>query len=178
MFTYTPHQLVVDPYTKYTEIRHAHDSVCLIAEGQQYHIQHGQVYDGGIGAPIPLDDLPTWFWDRVRALTPEARRSCGFVLPEEEVHTAADLPADLVAQISALPEHIRAELLQGSSRMPEKAPKTSDEGSDPSVPSDGLKNDPRASQPKMWTCESCGLEIPLAKKGVHLARLARLKRCA
>jgi hypothetical protein len=194
-FTWLPHELVVDPLTKVVSIAQRHDSICLMHGGQQFHIQHGQVFEEGAGAPLKRDDLPGWFWDQVRALTPLARQSCGFVLPEEELTSADQLPLDLVEQIRALPEHIRTQLLGqalGASRIDEKAPETSDEGSDTSLEPDSLTIDPEVSRkgtevsrkgtepprPQTWPCPECQREVPLAHKGVHIARFTRNGKCS
>jgi len=114
-FTFRPHEHVVDPYTKFTEVAHRHDYISVMNGGQTFYIQHGQVYESGAGLPLAEEALPSWFWDQVEALTPEAKYACGFL------RKAADLPSDFLRQFETLPPEIRAQLVQQYS--PAQAPR-------------------------------------------------------
>lgn len=165
MFTFRPHEHITDPNNNTVQVRHLHDYVCLYNEGLRYFIQHGTVYANG-GVSIPREGLPDWFWEQVRALTPETRRSCEFLLPEDEPVLRPQ--PSLRSQLQSLSDQERLEILQAF------APSVAQESTPmPTQPKSPTVHTPRPP----WVCDNCGDSMETRLKGVHLARLKRLGRC-
>lgn len=196
---FKPHTITTDPTTGAQAVHQHSNFVMLSNAGLRLYVQHGEVYNGG-NDPLPQADLPTWFWDSFRKLTPSARKACGLELPEDEIKSVDQLPVALLELLKSVPEHLKAQLLGTEApRMPqvETSPtgqynhESSDSGhvvDDPGASrptykpsltdlvSDGLKNE--VSPPKDWVCDECGEATTLRRKGVHKAGHARAAKRA
>jgi hypothetical protein len=106
-----------------------------------------------------LPEVPSWFWDEARGMTPLARQEVGLVLPEEQ----------------ATPKRL--------TRIDEDETSDDDEG-EALLPLPTLvKNDPGAStgHPDVvtgWECPDCGQSVAKSVKGVHIARHRRAQKRA
>lgn len=142
----------------------------------KYYVQRGVIYDGG-GRPVPFEEAPAWVLEEYRKTSRETRQAVGLKLPEDILQEREATIAEMLQQWENLPEELRAriaqQILPEASRIDEKAPKISSEYDSMSLPSDGLKNDPRASRPKTWVCDECTQEVLLAHKGVHIGKHRR-----
>ena len=181
-FTYRPHELSVDPLTHVVACLQLHDSICLMNGQEQFNIQHGQVFYQGAGNPVPKDELPGWFWEQCRALTPQARKSCGFTLPEDEVHTVSDLPTDFIEQFRKLSPEIQRQLASEAGINLGSLDKKSDPDPEPDPEDDSISDEvinlaPEPKVIRVWGCPHCHQELPMARKGVHLALRAKHGRC-
>ena len=179
--SFRPHEIVLDRESQLPKVIHKSDYVHLLHGQDRVYVQGGNIYLGG-GDPISPDQAPAWFWEDYGKLSPQARRSAGLELPEDRVVSVEQLPADFVHTFEELPDEIKQELLQRvgprAPRTPVEAPKISDTTPESSLEKSLVLDDPGASGPKLWTCDECGLEFPLTKKGVHIGlhrRLAKTK---
>lgn len=148
---------------------------------QNYFVQRGHIYDAA-GRYVPVDEAPEWVLEEYRRTNPETRRVVGLLLPEDQEFDAAQSVKRLAQEFDNLsPEvqdQLRALLAGQAPRKAEKAPKSSGEASDTSALHDGLKNDSEGSRPKTWTCDECGQDEDVTKKGVHIARHRRAAKAA
>lgn len=188
MFTLSAHDSATDhngmPFTV-----QARNYIMVMNGYQKYWVQGGKVYEGENSPAIALNDLPDWFFDQMRLHTPESRKGVGFHLPEDRERDAQKNVAELVAQWDNLPDDLKAKLAQQilpqASRKPEKAPKISSQydgmGEKESASTDlveGLETVSTSLQVKTWVCDQCQQDIPLTKKGAHIARFRRHGKCS
>ncbi len=172
-FTFKPHTITTDPLTGHQSVQQHSNFVMLSNAGLRLYIQHGHVYSGGTN-PVPQADLPEWFWESFRKLTPSARKACGLELPEDKVQTVDQLPAEILQFVRSLPEHLKAHLLGTEApRMPQVETSPTGQYNHESSDSEPVVDDPEASRLKLWTCDECGEETILRRKGVHKAGHAR-----
>lgn len=164
---------------------HVNDYVMLVNGSEKVYVQHGGIYRNG-SEKLTGAQAPAWFWDSYRQITPATRKLVGLPLPEDTQAELEKSAANLLAQFDQLPAELKAQLAQHvlpqASRMPVEAPKTSDqyEDEDEDEPEDApetLVDDLQPIRPSFWTCGTCGVDVELKKKGVHMARLKRLGHC-
>ena len=179
--TFHPHEIVLDRATQRDRVVHKADYVRLMNGDQSVYVRLGLIYLGG-GDPISPDQAPSWFWDSYAALTPAARRAVGLELPSDKLHSIDQLPTDFVKTFKDLPLDLQEQLLADSavqaSRTVVEAPKISPPTSESSSEKSLVLDHPEAPRPTHWTCDECGEEFPLTKKGVHIGlhrRLAKAK---
>ncbi len=172
-FTWTPHKHIIDARTGIPGVQRFADYMILGNGSERVYVQQGHVYMGDTEHPTPKEDIPQWFWDQYARMSPDARAAVGLPLPEDEAAEQKRQLLALAEQLRALPPELRRELLGAPTvpleapRIDEKAPKISGQYEDESWETDGLKNDPEAPAPKMWTCDVCMDTIPLRSRGVH-----------
>lgn len=178
---FRPHEIILDRESQLPRVLHKRDYIQLIRDRERVYVQGGHIFLGG-GDPISPDQAPTWFWEDYGKLSPQARRSAGLELPEDRVVSVEQLPADFVHTFEELPDEIKQELLQRAGprapRTPVEAPKMSTVSVDMDDPVQFPEDPPEAPKPTSWTCDECGHEFPLTKKGVHIGLHRRLAKKA
>ena len=176
MFTFRPHDIIIDPVTNSSQVRQRENFITITAQGERYYIQRGQVYVGENQPPVSQSSLPGWFWDQVRLLSPQARQTCGMELPEEK-EAAAEMA--LQQKLAALPLDIRSQI---DALLNPIQPLISDDPTPEYQPTDEAEEEPveapvAPQEAKMWTCPECSQSLPLKHKGVHIGMFRRLGRC-
>jgi hypothetical protein len=183
-FTLRPQETIVDPVTRVGKVHHLHDYVCLIHDGGKYFIQHGEVYAGPGGSPLPVTDLPDAFWDQYRNLTSQQRRIVELELPGDKVSSLEDLPPELIAQIRSLPDEVRAQLIgHPVHARPAEARSVEPLAPEPTVgfieEEDEEEETPEPFQkPSFWQCPECSADVPLTHKGLHIGQHRRAEKAA
>lgn len=181
MFTFRPHDVVIDPATNTARVIQRTNFIGLLHNYERLYVQEGQVYMGENAPPIPYTDLPGWFWEEWGKLSPDTRRQAGLELPEDKIVKAQSQAADLAAQFDSLPGEIQDQLraLMGgqASTKPKKATKNSAETGETERLPEALRDDSEGPTPEMWACPYCHKEMPRSGKGIHLMWFGRLGRC-
>lgn len=179
MFSLKCHETHTDqngmPYTV-----QSNNYVMLSHAGQRLWVQAGQVWQGENSSPLPANQLPDWFNEQIRQLSPQARREVGYLLPEDREFDAKKALEGLARDFDNLPDGLKKKLLvfaEGSG-INEKAPKISNETSDMAREEAQHSIDSRGPRPKTWTCDTCQQTMSTKVKGVHIGRLRRLGSCA
>ncbi len=154
--------------------------------GPPLFIQEGKVYAEG-GDEIPKDQLPGWFHEQVKIMTPQARLEIGYRLPDDPRprlpgeqegekfylrdgkfynEDGQEMPGMNLAKSEEKDQGITVN--QWGIEIPYTGPIPEDQRSVP------------AGQPygevKMWTCPDCAVEMPLRKKGNHTVQENRKKK--
>ncbi len=135
--------------------------------GPPLFIQEGKVYAEG-GDEIPKDQLPGWFHEQVKIMTPQARLEIGYRLPDDP---RPRLPGEQEGEKF----YLRGGKFynEDGQEMP-----TMPLANDGKIPED--QRSVPAGQPygevKMWTCPVCEVEMPLRKKGNHTVQENRKKK--
>lgn len=155
------------------------DYVMLCSGHEKIYVQHGGIYLNGAEELSPAQ-APAWFWEAYGRITPATRKLVGLPLAQDREQEAREQVAKLTDEFQNLPADVQAQLrallASQAPRIDEKAPKTSIVVT--GIPDNPtmLKIDPEAPALKYWVCDECGARTELRKKGVHLARHARMKK--
>lgn len=73
-----------NPYTRIS----AQDQPPIFVQGGRYFSDEGT-------EEFDYHDLPEWFWDEARKITPKVRQECGLILPEERTEVSSPQVAEV-----------------------------------------------------------------------------------